>query len=152
MRKKICKLSQIATISKYNRGDEERMNNYLLIPFLPLAAFVVNILFGRRYLKENSHWVSILAVAGSWAVTVMTLFDVLAGRVVNEDLYSWIVSGEFKVSVGFLIDQLTAVMLVVVTTCSTLIHIYSVGYMHGDKGYYRFLHISASLLSVCSCL
>ena len=124
------------------------MSNYLLIPFLPLAAFLINILFGRKYLKENSHWVSILAVAGSWIVTVATLFDVLAGRVINEDLYSWIVSGEFKVSVGFLIDQLTAVMLIVVTTCSTLIHIYSVGYMHGDKGYYRFFAY-LSLFTFC---
>jgi len=124
------------------------MNNYLLIPFLPLAAFLINILFGRKYLKENSHWVSILAVAGSWVVTVMTLFDVLSGKVINEDLYSWIVSGEFKVSVGFLVDQLTAVMLVVVTTCSTLIHIYSVGYMQGDKGYYRFFAY-LSLFTFC---
>ncbi|HBR22089.1 MAG TPA: NADH-quinone oxidoreductase subunit L [Nitrospiraceae bacterium] len=124
------------------------MNNYLLIPFLPLAAFLINILFGRKFLKENSHWVSILAVAGSWIVTVATLIDVLAGRVINEDLYSWIVSGEFKVSVGFLIDQLTAVMLIVVTTCSTLIHIYSVGYMHGDKGYYRFFAY-LSLFTFC---
>ncbi len=114
------------------------MNNYLLIPFLPLAAFIINILFGRKYLKEKAHWVSILAVAGSWVVAVMTLIDVLSGKTINQDLYSWIVSGDFKVSVGFLIDQLTAVMLIVVTTCSTLIHIYSVGYMHGYKGYYRF--------------
>ncbi|MEK7742289.1 MAG: NADH-quinone oxidoreductase subunit L [Nitrospirota bacterium] len=124
------------------------MSNYLLIPFLPLAAFLINILFGRKYLKENSHWVSILAVAGSWVVTVITLPDVLSGKVINEDIYSWIVSGEFKVSVGFLIDPLTAVMLVVVTTCSTLIHIYSVGYMHGDKGYYRFFAY-LSLFTFC---
>ena len=114
------------------------MNNYLLIPFLPLAAFLINILFGRKYLKENAHWVSTLAVGGSWVVAVMTLIDVLAGKTLNQDLYTWIASGTFKVSVGFLIDQLTAVMLIVVTTCSTLIHIYSIGYMHGDKGYYRF--------------
>ncbi|MCX5717695.1 MAG: NADH-quinone oxidoreductase subunit L [Nitrospirae bacterium] len=124
------------------------MNNYLLIPFLPLAAFLINILFGRKYLKDNAHWVSILAVAGSWVVTVITLLDVLSGKVVNEDIYSWIVSGEFKVSVGFLIDQLTAVMLVVVTTCSALIHIYSVGYMQGDKGYYRFFAY-LSLFTFC---
>ena len=124
------------------------MQNYLLIPFLPLAAFLMNILFGRKYLKENSHWVSILAVAGSWVVSVITLRDVLSGKVINEDIYSWIVSGEFKVSVGFLVDQLTAVMLIVVTTCSALIQIYSVGYMHGDKGYYRFFAY-LSLFTFC---
>jgi NADH-quinone oxidoreductase subunit L len=114
------------------------MQNYLLIPFLPLAAFLINILFGRNYLKEKAHWVSTLAVGGSWVVAVMTLFDVLSGKTLNQDLYTWISSGTFKVSVGFLIDQLTAVMLIVVTTCSTLIHIYSIGYMRGDSGYYRF--------------
>ncbi|MEW6108183.1 MAG: NADH-quinone oxidoreductase subunit L [Nitrospirota bacterium] len=124
------------------------MNSYLLIPFLPLAAFLINILFGRDFLKEKAHWVSILAVAGSWVVAVFTLIDVLAGKIINQDLYTWMISGEFKVSVGFLIDQLTAVMLIVVTTCSTLIHIYSVGYMHGDKGYYRFFAY-LSLFTFC---
>jgi len=114
------------------------MQNYLLIPFLPLAAFLINILFGKRILKGNAHWVSIIAVAGSWVISVMTLFDVMSGKTLNQDLYTWILSGGFKVSVGFLIDQLTVVMLIVVTTCSTLIHIYSAGYMHGDTGYYRF--------------
>jgi NADH-quinone oxidoreductase subunit L len=114
------------------------MQYYLLIPFLPLAAFLINILFGRNFIKDKAHWVSTLAVGGSWVVAVMTLIDVLSGKTLNQDLYTWISSGTFKVSVGFLIDQLTAVMLIVVTTCSTLIHIYSIGYMHGDKGYYRF--------------
>lgn len=114
------------------------MDNYLLIPFLPLAAFFINILLGRNLIRDKAHWVAILAVFGSWVVSVMTVAEVLQGRTINSDLYTWISSGTFKVSVGFLVDQLTAVMLVVVTTCSTLIHIYSAGYMHGDKGYYRF--------------
>ncbi|MBI4691663.1 MAG: NADH-quinone oxidoreductase subunit L, partial [Nitrospirae bacterium] len=102
----------------------------------------------RKILKDNAHWVSILAVAGSWVIAVMTLFDILSGKIVNQDLYTWVLSGNFKVSVGFLLDQLTAVMLIVVTTCSTLIHIYSVGYMHGDKGYYRFFAY-LSLFTFC---
>ena len=114
------------------------MDNYLLIPFLPLAAFIINIIFGKWLIKDKAHWVSILAVFGSWVVSMMTVAGVLQGKTINADLYTWISSGGFRVSVGFLIDQLTAVMLVVVTTCSTLIHIYSAGYMHGDKGYYRF--------------
>ncbi|HYA31423.1 MAG TPA: NADH-quinone oxidoreductase subunit L, partial [Thermodesulfovibrionales bacterium] len=114
------------------------MDNYLLIPLFPLAAFLINIIFGKALLKDKAHWISILAVFGSWVVSVMTVADVLEGKTINRDLYTWIASGGFRASVGFLIDQLTAVMLVVVTTCSTLIHIYSAGYMHGDKGYYRF--------------
>ncbi len=114
------------------------MENYLLIPFLPLAAFLINILFGRKYIKNQAHWVSILAIVGSFIISVATLSDVISGKTINQDLYTWIASGSFKVSVGFLIDPLTAVMLIVVTTCASLIHIYSVGYMHGDNGYYRF--------------
>ncbi|HEW81579.1 MAG TPA: NADH-quinone oxidoreductase subunit L, partial [Nitrospirae bacterium] len=64
--------------------------------------------------------------------------EVLNGKVIDINVYSWIVSGSFNVSVGILIDQLTAVMLMVVTSIGSLIFIYSVGYMHGDKGYYRF--------------
>ncbi len=114
------------------------MDYYLLIPFLPLGAFVINILFGRRIIKSQAHWPSTLAVFGSLVVAVMVLLDVLAGRTLNEDLYTWVISGKFRVSVGFLIDQLTAVMLIVVTSVSFLVHVYSIGYMHDDPGYYRF--------------
>src|SRR3990172_3509304 len=114
------------------------MKTYQLIPFLPLAAFIINILLGKKLIKDNAHWVATLAVLGSWAVSVATLFDVIGGSRISEDLYTWIISGGFVVSVGFLVDPLTAVMLIVVTTVSSLVHIYSVGYMHGDKGYYRF--------------
>lgn len=124
------------------------MQYYLLIPFLPLAAFVINILLGKNLLKENAHWVSILAVAGSWVISVATMIEVIGGKTLNQDLYTWVSSGAFKVSVGFLIDPLTAVMLIVVTTCSTLIHIYSTGYMHGDSGYYRFFSY-LSLFTFC---
>ncbi len=114
------------------------MKLYLLIPFLPLAAFVINILFGKNLIRNKAHWVSCSAIIGSFVVSVITASDVISGKVINEDLYSWIVSGNLKVSVGFLIDQLTAVMLIVVTGVGSLIFIYSIGYMHGDKGYYRF--------------
>ncbi len=124
------------------------MNNYLLIPFLPLAAFVINILLGKKFIRGKAHWIAIAAVAASWVVSVATLIDVMSGKTLNENLYTWVLSGGFKVSVGFLVDQLTAVMLIVVTTCSTLIHIYSVGYMHGDDGYYRFFSY-LSLFTFC---
>jgi NADH-quinone oxidoreductase subunit L len=114
------------------------MKYYLLIPFLPLAAFLINILLGKEALRDKAHWPSVLAIIGSFVISVMTLFDVIHGKVINEDLYTWIVSGNFKVSFGFLIDQLTVVMLIVVTGVGSLIHIYAIGYMHGDKGYYRF--------------
>jgi NADH-quinone oxidoreductase subunit L len=114
------------------------MDTYLLIPFLPLAAFFINIIFGKDLIKDRAHWVAVPAVVLPWVISLFTLADVMGGKIINSDLYSWITSGGFKVSVGFLIDPLTAVMLIVVTTVSSLVHIYSIGYMHGDKGYYRF--------------
>src|SRR4030042_918782 len=114
------------------------MKLYLLIPLLPLAAFIINILFGRGLIRDKAHWISCLAIVGSFVISVITLVEVIHGKIIDEDLYTWIISGKFRVSVGFLIDQLTAVMLFVVTGVGSLIFIYSAGYMHGDKGYYRF--------------
>ncbi|MBI3592584.1 MAG: NADH-quinone oxidoreductase subunit L [Nitrospirae bacterium] len=114
------------------------MDKYILIPLLPLIAFTINIIFGKSVTKDKAHWVAILAVLGSFAIALQTFTEVMAGKVINQDVYSWMISGNFRVTVGFLIDQLTAIMLIVVTSISLLVHIYSVGYMHGDKGYPRF--------------
>ena len=114
------------------------MQTYMWIPFIPLAGFFINILFGRTYIRDKAHFVAVPAVLASWVIAMMTVVDVLHGNVYNEDLYTWIVSDGFRASVGFLVDPLTAVMLVVVTTVSSLVHIYSIGYMQGEEGYYRF--------------
>lgn len=114
------------------------MLKYSLIPLLPLIAFTINILVGRRYIKDKAHWVAIPAMVASFLLAVSAFIDVYNGRVININLYEWIISGTFSVPIGFLIDQLTAIMLIVVTSISSLIFIYSIGYMHGDKGYYRF--------------
>ena len=113
------------------------MLKYALIPLLPFAGFLIAGLLGK-YLKEKSAYVAIAGVAGAFFLSVSAFLDVLGGTIINENLYSWISVGTFSVNVGFQIDQLTVVMLMVVTTLSSLIHIYSVGYMHGDKGYARF--------------
>ena len=111
---------------------------YILIPLLPLIAFVVNIVLGRRYIREKAHWIAVPAVAGSFLLALLAFIEVTGGRVINIHIYDWIISGDFHVPIGFLIDQLSAIMLMVVTSISTLIFIYSIGYMHGDGGYYRF--------------
>ncbi len=113
------------------------MLKYTLIPLLPFAGFLIAGLFGK-YLKEKAAYFPIAGVIGAFILSVSALFDVIGGAVLNENIYSWISIGTLSVNVGFQIDQLTAVMLLVVTTLSSLIHIYSVGYMHGDKGYPRF--------------
>ncbi|MBF0536683.1 MAG: NADH-quinone oxidoreductase subunit L [Nitrospirae bacterium] len=115
-----------------------QQGSFLYIPLMPLIAFAINILLGRRLFKDHAHWIAIAAVAGSFVLSLLTLKGVLNGHVFNFDLYTWLSSGDLRVSVGFMIDQLTAVMLIVVTTISLLVHIYSIGYMHGDNGYYRF--------------
>lgn len=109
----------------------------LAIPFLPLASFVVTLLLGKRW-GTRAHWLPIIAVLISFVCAVDALLRVRSGVIINADLYTWIHSGTLKVSVGFLVDQLTAVMLIVVTSISALVHIYSVGYMKGEDGYYRF--------------
>ncbi|MDA8098446.1 MAG: NADH-quinone oxidoreductase subunit L [Nitrospiraceae bacterium] len=113
------------------------MLKYALIPLLPFAGFLISGLFGK-YLKERAASVAIGGVFGAFVFAVWAFIDVVNGTIIDENLYSWISIGNLSVNVGFQIDQLTAVMLMVVTTLSTLIHIYSVGYMHGDKGFARF--------------
>jgi len=109
----------------------------LAIPFLPLASFIFTLLFGKR-LGVKSHWVPIIAVLISFVCALKALTTVISGHYINQDLYTWISSGNTRVAVGFLLDQLTSVMLIVVTSISSLVHIYSVGYMKGEDGYYRF--------------
>ncbi|WP_420264476.1 NADH-quinone oxidoreductase subunit L [Candidatus Magnetominusculus dajiuhuensis] len=111
---------------------------YILIPLLPLLAFVLNIVLGKALIKRRAHLVATAAVAVSLFLSVRAFIEASSGTVINQDLYTWIVSGTFKVSAGFLIDQLTAIMLIVVTSVSFLVHVYSIGYMHGDDGYPRF--------------
>ncbi|MBF0319441.1 MAG: NADH-quinone oxidoreductase subunit L [Nitrospirae bacterium] len=112
--------------------------HYILIPVLPLTAFVLNIVLGKFIFKKQAHLIAIAAVGISLALSIKAFMEASAGVVINQDLYTWIASGTFKVSVGFLVDQLTAVMLIVVTSVSFLVHVYSIGYMHGDAGYPRF--------------
>ena len=113
------------------------MLTYALIPLFPFAGFLIAGIFGK-YLKERAATVAVAGVFGAFALSVLAFLNVLNGQLVNDNLYSWITVGNFSVNVGFQIDQLTVVMLMVVTTLSTLIHIYSIGYMHGDKGFARF--------------
>src|SRR5512140_797810 len=113
------------------------MLTYALIPLLPCTGFLIAGLFGK-FLKEKAAYFPIAGVIGAFILSVSAFFDVLGGAKLYQNFYSWISSGTFSVNVGFQIDQLTAVLLLVVTTLSSLIHISSVGYMHGDKGYPRF--------------
>ncbi|HVL25121.1 MAG TPA: NADH-quinone oxidoreductase subunit L [Thermomicrobiales bacterium] len=110
-----------------------------LIPLLPLAAFCVNILLGRSVIRDNAHWVAMPAVGLSWLLSILVFFDIRdSGHAISQRLFTWIPAGDFNVAVSLYADQLTAIMLLVVTTVGFLVHVYSVGYMHGDPGFYRF--------------
>jgi NADH-quinone oxidoreductase subunit L len=110
-----------------------------LIPLLPLVAFCINILLGRSMIRDKAHLVSIPAVFVSWVLAILVLFDINdTHHAIQQRLFTWIPAGDFNIAVTLYADQLTAIMLVVVTTVGLLVHVYSVGYMHGDPGFYRF--------------
>jgi NADH-quinone oxidoreductase subunit L len=111
---------------------------YLLIPFAPLVASIVVGLWGPRLGRSVSHWLCILGVAASFVASIVVTRDVQAGHVFNGDVYAWLVSGDLKLAIGFLIDPLTATMLLVVTFVSLMVHVYTIGYMADDPGYTRF--------------
>ena len=111
---------------------------YLLIPFAPLVASIVVGLWGPRLGRGASHWLCILGVAASFVASIVVARDVQAGNVFNGDVYAWLVSGDLKLAIGFLIDPLTTTMLLVVTFVSLMVHIYTIGYMADDPGYTRF--------------
>jgi NADH-quinone oxidoreductase subunit L len=110
-----------------------------LIPILPLAGFLINGLFGRRFSKGTVNAVAIGSVALSFAWVLKTIFALgaLAGTY-SEHYFTWIRSGAVNIGCDFGVDRLTIVMLLVVTGIGALIHIYSIGYMAHEGGYYRF--------------
>ena len=108
-----------------------------LIPLLPLLGTLVNALFGKA-IGARAHWVAVPAVGLSFLFACLAFLRVLEGETYTGDLFPWIVAGGFKTAVTAQVDQLSAAMLLVVTGVSFLIHLYSVGYMHGDPGYARY--------------
>lgn len=111
---------------------------YLLVPLAPLVGALTAGLFGRYIGREWSHRVTISLVLVSLLASLVIFFDVLDGNVFNGSVYTWLVSGDTRFEVGFLIDQLSATMMVVVSFVSLMVHIYTIGYMHDDAGYQRF--------------
>jgi len=116
------------------------MTDYLwLIPFLPFAAFLLTLLLGKWWIKGASHWLPILALAGSLGMSIVAFLEVRGTEEpIVVELWRWFSVGDFRVPISLQLDQLSAVMLLVVTGIGLLIFIYSRGYMRGDGGYYRF--------------
>jgi NADH-quinone oxidoreductase subunit L len=112
----------------------------LIIWLLPLAAFIIQIFFGKR-LPRNGDWVPTVAIFASLILAINVFGKVLSANDPNLNItrsYEWIQIGAFKLGFGILFDNLTAVMLVVVTLISSLVHLFSIDYMHGDVRYSRY--------------
>jgi len=107
------------------------------IPTLPLAGALVNILLGDR-IGRRAHWVAVPTVAGSFLAACAVFTRAWDGGSFTSRLFPWIIAGRFEAWVVAFVDPLTCVMLLVVTGVGALIHLYSVGYMHGDPGYARY--------------
>jgi NADH-quinone oxidoreductase subunit L len=111
-----------------------------LIPLLPLLGFVVTLLFGKRFFGARAHLLPVALVTASAVLSVYAFEWVFRHQ--EEpfvwNAFTWIVAGRFEVAWGFQVDTLTGIMLLVVGVIGMLVHYYSIGYMHGDEGYYRF--------------
>ena len=108
-----------------------------LIPLFPLVGSAVNALFGRA-IGSRAHWIAVPALAASFLASCAVFARVWSGETFVGELFPWISAGTFKTALVVQVDQLSAVMLLVVTGVGFLIHLYSAGYMHGDPGYARF--------------
>ena len=113
-----------------------------LIPPLPLAAVLLNLLLGDRLGRRGAGWLACGAVGLAFAWSLVSVLR-LAGldaehRALTETVYTWMRVGDFRADVAFLLDPLSAVMILVVTGVGFLIHVYSIGYMAHDPAYARF--------------
>lgn len=114
------------------------MNIYLLI-LLPLLGFLINGLVGKSLSKTVSGIIGSGAILGSFVISCIYFFGLVGGaKPIDVKIFDWINFGEVHIDFGVLIDQLSAIWLMVVTGIGFLIHIYSIGYMHEDDGFQRF--------------
>src|SRR5437867_1485920 len=111
---------------------------HLRVTLAPLAGALIAGLGGRRIGRAGAHWVTIIGVAISFAASCLIFLDALDGAGFNGPVYTWLVSDGIRFEIGFLIDRLSALMMVVVTFVSLMVHVYTVGYMADDPGYQRF--------------
>ncbi len=115
-------------------------NTLLVIVLAPLIAAILAGIFGRFIGRAGAHTVTILGVATACVLSILTLKQLVTGEAQNYygNLYTWLVSDGVQMNVGFMVDRLTAMMMVVVTFVSLCVHVYTIGYMADDPGYQRF--------------
>ena len=113
-------------------------NLLLAIPLAPLAGSLIAGLFGNAVGRKGAHRITILGVLIAFLLSAKVFFDVMGGASFNATVYEWMNVGSLKLEVGFLVDSLTAMMMVVVTFVSLMVHVYTIGYMSEEDGYQRF--------------
>ena len=111
---------------------------YLIIPLAPLVGALISGLLCLKISNRAAHTVTILGMVISTLGAAMVFYDVWQGHSYNGPVYTWLVSGESRFEIGFLIDRLSALMMLVVTFVSLMVHVYTIGYMADDPGYNRF--------------
>lgn len=112
----------------------------LAVVLAPLLGAILAGLFGRRIGRAGAHTVTIAGVALSCALSMYVLWQLVGQGAApfNQNIYTWFEVGAYQAHVGFMVDKLTAMMMVVVTFVSLLVHVYTIGYMEEDPGYQRF--------------
>lgn len=115
-------------------------NVYLTIVLAPLIGAIIAGLFGKQVGRAGAHWVTNIGVAIAFFLSVVVFKHIIidGAESYNASVYTWLISDGIKFEIGFLIDELTAMMMVVVTFVSLMVHIYTIGYMKDDPGYQRF--------------
>jgi len=111
---------------------------YLVVPLAPLAGAIMAGLFGWAIGRRGAHLVTILGMMVCTVASALVFYDVVHGTVYNGHVYTWLSSGNTNFEIGFLIDRLSATMMLVVSFVSLMVHIYTIGYMADDPGYQRF--------------
>jgi NADH-quinone oxidoreductase subunit L len=111
---------------------------YLIVPLAPLAGAVIAGLFGGAIGRRGAHGITIAGMLVSTLAAGAVFRDVLDGNLYDGPVYTWLVSGNVRFEIGFLIDRLSATMMLVVAFVSLMVHVYTIGYMADDPGYQRF--------------
>nr|CAA6829963.1 MAG: NADH-ubiquinone oxidoreductase chain L (EC [uncultured Thiotrichaceae bacterium] len=113
---------------------------YLAIPLAPLLGALIAGLFGKQIGRSVAHWITTGSVALSFLLSLFVFKTITldGGAVYNGAVYTWAAVDNIKMEIGFLIDNLTILMMLVVTFVSLMVHIYTIGYMRDDPGYQRF--------------
>ncbi|MGQ0545843.1 MAG: proton-conducting transporter transmembrane domain-containing protein, partial [Betaproteobacteria bacterium] len=111
----------------------------IVAAFAPLAGALIAGLGGRAVGRAGAHSVTIFSVLLSFLASCWIFVELLNGRpALDETVYTWMTSGGTRFEIGFLVDRLSALMMVVVTFVSLMVHVYTIGYMAEDPGYQRF--------------